>query len=857
MSNIYVPPYGPTSARIMWVGEMPGKEEVEQGRPHVGPSSTADSRMMMEAGLPPSSIFYTNVFRFYAPKVDDWITWTEKKAREYGHVQVKNLWLHPAVAEHINDLYREIDAIRPTLIIAAGNVALWALTGEWGITDWRGSVMQEKQFGIKVIPTFNPAYLFQDWSMRPIMVWDYKRIVYESQNPSITKETRTLEIRPSYNRLQGWFSALGERLAKGQVKLVSDIETHSGQIDSIGFATSPTESICIPFFSAEEPYGHYTLEQEIAIIQQLRHLFQHPNLYLIGQNWHYDAAYIARQWGFFARPSYDTRIAWHTLFLGLPANLGFMSSILVPNHTYWKDEGKTWSAEKVEERWRYNCKDCCATFKIYERIEELSRVLKLDEQVAFENALFDCFFAMELRGVYQSPERRKEAAKLLAPQIKERLARLETMFGHYINPRSPKQMKALFYDDLRLPEVYDRKKKARVKKLDKDALEEHGRREPILQYPLALIGQVRSLQVYDSTFVRARIDKDNRLRCSYSIPGTETLRLSSSETPFGTGANLQNIAKGSQAAIAKFLSTAGPTRVDEIASALGYSVEKAEREVDELLDKAILSRVRADQNGFDVVKTNYTLPNIRTFFLPDPGYDWLDCDLDRADAQIVAWEADDAVLKQMFREGVDIHTENSKAVGCTRQQAKNGIHAIDYLVGARTLAKTLDITVAAAEAFINRWFSIHPAIPKWHTQVLARLAETKLENRYVQSIFGFKRYYFEPSNVSGPKAVAWLGQHTVAVITNKAALHIYNDLPLVNTLLQVHDSLDFQTKHEHTLTMLPEIHRRMKVIAPYPGDPLTIPVTCSLSSSSWGEVVPLKELAKQGETKWLESWQTG
>ena len=36
-----------------------------------------------------------------------------------------------------------------------------------------------------------------------------------------------------------------------------------------------------------------------------------------------------------------------------------------------------------------------------------------------------------------------------------------------------------------------------------------------------------------------------------------------------------------------------------------------------------------------------TLPNLRKMFIPDPGKFIFDCDLEQADAQVVAWEADD------------------------------------------------------------------------------------------------------------------------------------------------------------------------------------------------------------------------
>lgn len=65
--------------------------------------------------------------------------------------------------------------------------------------------------------------------------------------------------------------------------------------------------------------------------------------------------------------------------------------------------------------------------------------------------------------------------------------------------------------------------------------------------------------------------------------------------------------------------------------------------------------------------TNIKLPNVRRFFQPDPGYILFDVDLAGADAQIVAWEADDKPLKQAFRDhaagkGPKVHCVNSRAI---------------------------------------------------------------------------------------------------------------------------------------------------------------------------------------------------
>ena len=61
-----------------------------------------------------------------------------------------------------------------------------------------------------------------------------------------------------------------------------------------------------------------------------------------------------------------------------------------------------------------------------------------------------------------------------------------------------------------------------------------------------------------------------------------------------------------------------------------------------------------------VVAQTISLPNIRKFFIPDPGMIIAECDLSGADAQVVAWEAGDEELKTAFRQGLKIHIKNCR-----------------------------------------------------------------------------------------------------------------------------------------------------------------------------------------------------
>lgn len=231
----------------------------------------------------------------------------------------------------------------------------------------------------------------------------------------------------------------------------------------------------------------------------------------------------------------------------------------------------------------------------------------------------------------------------------------------------------------------------------------------------------------------------------------------------------------------------------------------------------------------------------------------MEADLERADAQVVAWDADDRELMDIFRSRADIHTENAIAIfNCTRegafvggsnsprQKAKQGVHAVNYNARAKTLAATLGITVAEAERFIRGWFAAHPAIKRRHEQVWQQL---RIE-RAVYNKFGFRLYYFDKvEEKSLGEVLAWIASSTVSITINKGLINVHNNVPETELLLQVHDSLLMQSHKSHVPQVYQKILDNMRVSIPYP-DPLIIPVDISVSSKSWGNVVDLAKARK-------------
>lgn len=233
------------------------------------------------------------------------------------------------------------------------------------------------------------------------------------------------------------------------------------------------------------------------------------------------------------------------------------------------------------------------------------------------------------------------------------------------------------------------------------------------------------------------------------------------------------------------------------------------------------------------------VPNQRTLIIPDAGYDIIDMDLDRADAQFVAWEANDSSLKDILKAGEDLHLQNAKDIWGSqvtkkspeRQLAKRFCHAVNYGAYPKKLAKSLGLTLKTAEWIYNRWFQLHPGIREWHNRVKAQL----FSERLVRNPFGYERYYFDrPENVIN-EALAWVPQSSVGIIINTAWDAIDREVKQVEVLMQVHDSLTMQCPSRLVRDMLPLIQEKSLVVVPYE-DPLIVPVGFKIAGTSWGDV---------------------
>lgn len=137
---------GNAQARVMIIGEAPGREEDQQGRPFVGRAGQLLDRMLAAIGLsrtapdPASAVYITNVMPWRPPQNRD-----------------------PApdeIAQMLPFLARHVELVAPDLIVLMGNTPCLAALGQRGITRLRGT--WSTAFGRPALPMTHPAYLLRN-----------------------------------------------------------------------------------------------------------------------------------------------------------------------------------------------------------------------------------------------------------------------------------------------------------------------------------------------------------------------------------------------------------------------------------------------------------------------------------------------------------------------------------------------------------------------------------------------------------------------------------------------------------------------------------------------------------------------
>lgn len=564
---------GPRNADVVVVGESWGAEEEAQGRPFVGQSGQLFRQMFAEAGIAFDDCFVTNVVSARPPG-NELFQWFYR-SKESPISPIRGLHPMPIVESGLETLYQQLAAIRPKLIIAAGNYALWALTNCAGFTTrqdtfgrrvpngigkWRGSQIYANALtdGLEhtpLLPVIHPAAIQRAWYERAITVHDLRTRTPKALNDNWRpKYPPKFLAPPTFNEAMNYL-LLWESLGRNSppIRLQVDLETKWGFTTCIGFASSRHFAMSIPFVRPTKTglESYWTEEEEIALSRQIRKTLCGRGVEVEGQNFLYDIQYLQALHGCPVDIAWDTLLAQHLIYPGTPKDLVYLSSLYCDHHWYWKDDHKEWDLKvELPRLLAYNCEDCVRQFEVATAQRKLIPEFNLTEQWEEQLDIQRMALEMMTRGVKISKENRGQFALNLQSAMDDTGNWLMKIVPqHEVDPnaktqwyRSDKQIRGFFGEQLglRLP----RHRKTGAASFGKEAIVALKEKHPEFTRLFEGIENFRKLRTFHKNFISAPLDADGRIRCSFGR--TETFRFTSTENAFGRGTNLQNIPKGNE-----------------------------------------------------------------------------------------------------------------------------------------------------------------------------------------------------------------------------------------------------------------------------------------------------------------------
>ncbi len=351
--------------------------------------------------------------------------------------------------------------------------------------------------------------------------------------------------------------------------------------------------------------------------------------------------------------------------------------------------------------------------------------------------------SMEKEGIAIDREALAEFGKRLSGEADDLAQQIYVCAGEPFNIGSPKQLGNILFEKLGLPHG---KKTKTGYSTNADVLEELRGKDPIID----LIMRWRAVTKLDSTYAQGllkEIADDGRIHTTFKQTETRTGRISSAEP------NIQNI----------------PVRTE-----LGRE--------------------------------------FRRFFTAKEGYVLVDADYSQIELRILAHLSEDEMMINAFRSGEDIHTVTASQVFDQpvewvtpemRRSAKAVNFGIVYGIGAFSLSKDINVSVAQADEYIRSYLAKYSGVDAY----MKRTVEDGKKNGFVTTMWGRRRYIPELS--ASNKNVQALGkriamntpvQGTAADIIKLAMIKVHKRLAEekldAKLILQVHDELIAEARED-------------------------------------------------------------
>ena len=691
---------GPTTAKIAFISTSPGETEAKLKRPFTGGAGAyLWNAVHKVCDLNRNNVYTTNVVKRFTGK-----TYNEDEQTLNKHEL--SLWialLHWELSQLPNLEY----------VVILGNEALDALINESGIMKWRGSIVDVNLGSRKVqgLVTFNPAFvtrmnsaLKQKYVQIPVRNADYIFKLDISKlrallSGKLSPYTITHHINPTLSEALDYIADL--RRAKDPVSF--DIETFASETACIGFANRNDVGMCIPFYSSTRDH-YWSGECEVQVRKEIQALLADRNVPLIAQNGIFDCIWLWYKDAIRVNPLYmDTLLAHHTLYPTLPHSLQFLTAQYT-THPYYKDDKSGWKKDEDADRfWRYNVTDACITLAVSQVLDKkLTKEHMHDFFRSHVMAAQPHLIELCIRGFKCDTEYKEVVTRHFENDLvytlrdfhnQVHVATGDNEFSP--NPASPKQMGELYFRKLKL---VGRGTSTNLE--NRDRMRDHSGTDELSKSIINLHNEYAKKSKFLGTYLESNVDDDGRLRTEYKQFGTQRApgRLSSSQTPWGTGMNFQN---QPQAAYPMFIA-------DEGMCLLYFDLSQAEARV----------------VGW--------LANIRK---------WIE-DFERARLNPGTFDCHRSLAAEMFHKKYDDIPKDDRLADGTfteRFVAKRCRHGLNYRMMADRLATTTGLPPAEANKAFHLYHKINPELQIWWKIVESQVRDTGM----LMSPFGRRLTFHE------------------------------------------------------------------------------------------------------------------
>lgn len=530
----------------MLVGEAPGREEDDAGRPFVGGAGRVLNALLSDAGIARTDCYVTNICRCRPPN---------NRAPELDEIL--------ACQDYLTE---EIKRVNPRIIVALGDTASSILGGR-STNIYRGAVVDGAgpAFGRPVLITYHPTFVMRMRSMFPVVAWDLRK--------AKTYEKTTVQEEYNYTPTRAEIISTFQHIRENDLPVAVDIETaadkeeggkddaldpYAGEIIGIAFAWGRGKAIQL---------DASTMIHNWDVIGEF--LSTYPRQ--VYANNKFDRLFVWVSKGTRPLLEGDVQTAMHMIYPALPKKLDFLRSVYtdIPpyKNVYKTAAGGKYRPEKLSptDLARLNCLDVDVTLQVFEEQKKYVPATVLKERWKEEEMALE----MQHRGVYIDVNAVAAHYASILPDLSKYEHKFDEVWGVSIS--SPKQLSGLLYDRLGLPYHDDKGKSCCESKkstnekaikaiggavglvyIDDDEgerFEGESKHKEVLLDILTYRGAAKLSSTYCEGVFKS-IKPDGRVHSSWNVNRTATHRWSCTGVPLqGVPKHLRNIVRAPEGKI--------------------------------------------------------------------------------------------------------------------------------------------------------------------------------------------------------------------------------------------------------------------------------------------------------------------